>query len=294
MSNESYPLPLFLQGNNVLVPIRLDLSFKGARLIDSFCYNIVSPCQSLEELTSILCNDYNLPTGFFNLIYLQLKEQILAYKLLLKTIYYFPYIVKNYLEKLNEIQIISIGFRFNSIDYSDKIEWHPLKDSLSPEEYATLTCSDLGLPSEIIPTLSYKIREGLFRWLLNLFLYSNSINNMNLKLEFHNNNSTSTKVVINNSINSYDMLSSLWKRAKPNSYEEILFTPQPFLPNNKYSNSFLYEKILNITDEKKDKDINNNNNDDEEGVFAKLYSFLNSTNPQAIEDGITVEIKPIN
>ena len=46
------------------------------------------------------------------------------------------------------------------------ISWSLVGSSTSPESFAHTTCTDLGLPSEFEPLISYKIREAMYRYLL--------------------------------------------------------------------------------------------------------------------------------
>lgn len=233
-------IPAFIRGNtNILVPIKIDFTCKGARIVDTFCWDLYQPAMSPEEFSGRTCLDLNLPLEFQQRIALQLIEQLEAYQLLVECIkLYAPRAISHWVKKIHQKQIITIGIRHGSIDFSDKIEWDPMDDKLTPEEFATITASDLGLPHEIEPAIAHKIREALFRWMYNILLNPNlSPTETNLQPEFKVNE---TKAVYIQPGAVIDMTNNLWKRAKPNTIEEYAAVPQPQLPTEKDTNSGIW------------------------------------------------------
>jgi hypothetical protein len=232
-------IPAIIRGENVLVPIKVDLTYRGARLVDTFCWNLYHPAMLPEEFVAILCRDLNLPLGFHSRVSLQIIEQIQAYQILVESIkLYAPIAIPNWSKKINQLQPITIGIRHGSIDFSDKVEWNPMDDSLSPEEFAATTTADLGLPAEIEPAIAHKIRESLFRWLYTMVQNPNlSPSETNLIAEFKVHEAKINFVPPNQVV---DMVTNLWKRAKPNTLEEIAAVPQPQLPIDKDTNSLIW------------------------------------------------------
>lgn len=232
-------IPAIIRGENILVPIKVDLTYKGARLVDTFCWNLYHPAMLPEEFVAILCRDLNLPIGFHSRVSLQIIEQIEAYQILVQSIKsYAPTAIPLWDKKISQLQPITIGIRHGSIDFSDKVEWNPMDDALTPEEFAATTTADLGLPPEIEPAIAHKIRESLFRWLYNMVQNPNMTpSETNLVAEFKVNEAKVNFVAPNQVV---DMVTNLWKRAKPNTLEEIAAVPQPQLPVDKDSNAFIW------------------------------------------------------
>lgn len=241
-------LPAILSTSNILVPLKIDITFKGARLVDTFCWNLYHPALLPEEFAARTCSDLNLPLSFHQRITLQIQEQLQAYRILIDCILNYAVCIPNWNNKIKQSQIITIGIRHGTLDFSDSVEWNPLNADLTPEEFARLTCSDLGLPSELEPAISHKIRETLFRWLLNI-IQNPHATETNMTPEFK---VTDTKVSLVSSIQAVEMVTNLWKRAKPNSIDEIAAVPQPLLPSDKDSNGSTWVQGNNSKPTKKE------------------------------------------
>jgi hypothetical protein len=236
-------MPAIIRGKEILVPIKVDLTYKGARLVDTFCWNLYHPVMLPEEFVARTCTDLNLPIGFHSRVTLQIVEQIQAYQILVESIrMYAPNSIPNWKSKVCQIQPITIGIRHGSIDFSDKVDWNPMDDCLSPEDFAATTTADLGLPPEIEPAIAHKIREALFRWLYNIVQNPMlSPAETNLLPEFKV-NETKVNFVSPNQV--VDMVTSLWKRAKPSSLEEVAAAPQPQLPIDKETNASIWNHTV--------------------------------------------------
>ena len=231
-------LPYILLEDHILVPIKLDITYCGARLVDSFSWNISNDCyMSINEFSLHTCIDLNLPLGFESKISAQIKEQVDGYKRIIYIISnYAPIVVKGWIDKIHEIQVITLGLRHNSLDYTDKVYWNAMSSYLTPEIYACRTCKELGLPLEMRPAISFKIREALFRWLITLLEYPD---NMDIRImeEFK---VSETKITMGHHPHTVEMMSNLWKRAKPSAIEDQSSIPQPLLSSDKNSNASVW------------------------------------------------------
>jgi hypothetical protein len=235
-------IPYFIL-HDVLVPLKIDVTYKGARYVDTFCWDLYHPAMLPEEFAARTCHDLNFPVGFHSKISLQIIEQLQSYAVLLDSVRLFAKCIPNWNFKIKQIQIITIGIRHGPLDYSDKVEWDPINTTITPEYFARITCKDLGLPSEIEPAISHKIREALFRWLLNIVQNPNATDT-NIQMEFKVPETRVSLVPPNQAV---DMVTNLWKRAKPNSMEEIAAVPQPHLPLEKESNAGIWlQPIVNV------------------------------------------------
>ena len=231
-------LPYILLEDHILVPIKLDITYCGARLVDSFSWNISNDSyMSINEFSLHTCIDLNLPLGFESKISAQIKEQVDGYKRIIYIISnYAPIVVKGWIDKIHEIQVITLGLRHNSLDYTDKVYWNAMSSYLTPEIYASRTCKELGLPLEMRPAISFKIREALFRWLITLIEYPD---NMDIRImeEFK---VSETKITMGHHPHTVEMMSNLWKRAKPSAIEDQSSIPQPLLSSDKNSNASVW------------------------------------------------------
>lgn len=228
--------PAFLKGN-VLVPLKIDITYNGARLVDTFSWNLYNSCLTVEEFALMTCIDLNLSSGFQEKIKQQVQEQINAFSDivdLIKT--HAASIVNNWSTKIREHQVITMGIRHNTLDYTDKISWDPMSSAITPEQFAYITCKDLGLPTDLRPAISNKIRETLFRWVISLIENPESTETA-VNAEFK---VTDTKVSLAQSYQAVEMATSLWKRAKPSTMEESAAVPQPLLPVDKISNASVW------------------------------------------------------
>ena len=68
--SESINLPAILREENILIPIKIDITTNGARIVDSFCWSIYNSYMSIDEFALHTCIDLNLPSAFQNKIML--------------------------------------------------------------------------------------------------------------------------------------------------------------------------------------------------------------------------------
>lgn len=245
MHAQNRNLPTFIRGPSVLVPLKIDLTYHGARLVDTFCWDIYCPSITPEEFVARTIADLNLPIGFHHRIAFQVIEQIKAYVQLIDFVRDNYHLIPQWDEKVRRPQPITLGIRHNSIDYSDKIEWDPMDQFLTPEYFARTTCADLGLAGEIEAAISHKIRESLFRWLIQLIQNPQAtLKESDLQSEFKVNESKISLVPPSQVV---DMITNLWKRAKPASLDDISSVPQPMLPSEKEGTTNLWVEQFEIS-----------------------------------------------
>lgn len=234
-------VPTFIRPPYILAPLKLDITYRGARLVDTLTWDLYNPVMLPEEFAAQMTADLNLPPGMHERITLQLREQIESYQEIIDCVYRYAHCIPNWERKISQMQTITIGIRHGTIDYSDKIEWDPMMENFTPEDFAAVTCADLGLPGEIEPAISHKIRETLFRWLLTI-LQNPLYEELALQKEFH---VPDSKISLVPGSHTVDMITNLWKRAKPNSIDESAAVPQPQLPVDKESNSEIWIGVKN-------------------------------------------------
>lgn len=229
-------IPGFLRGPNILVPIKLDITYRGARFVDTFCWNLYCPACLPEEFIARTCADMNLPAGFQQRMSQEMTDQLIAYQEIIDCVYRYGPSIPHWEQKISKLQPISIGIRHSTVDYSDKIDWDPLNTFFTPEEFAAVSCADLGLPAEIEPAIAHKIRESLFRWIVSI-LQNPDKKECQLQLEFK---IPDNKVLHVPTTQVTDMISNLWKRAKPNSLEENASVPPRPANTGKDTNAHIW------------------------------------------------------
>jgi hypothetical protein len=207
--------------------------------VDTLCWDLFHSCMSTEEFAELTCSEMNLPSGYEERISLQMIEQIEAFREIVDCVYKYRQLIPNWTAKVTQIQPITIGIRQGSVDYSDKVDWDPMNEDFTPEEFAAITCADLGLPQEVEPAIAHKLRESLFRWLIGI-LQNPTVDDVQLKAEF---STQETKLLLVHGSQTVDMISNLWKRAKPNSMDEIAAVPQPQLPDDRDSNASIWTNV---------------------------------------------------
>lgn len=247
MSSESVELPAFLREKSILVPMKLDITYNGARIVDSFCWNLYCPYLTPDEFAFTTCADLNLPYGFQVQIKQQISEQIASYMEIISTIKKYAKYIPQWSIKIRDLIPITLGIRHNTIDYSDKINWNPMCEYLTPEIFASTTCRDLGLPHDIRPAISHRIRESLFRWIIAILNDPDNKETYNTA-EFKISDSKIAHVSLAQTPQAVDMASSLWKRAKPGTVEETAVVPQPLLPTERDTNANIWIKRQDKTE----------------------------------------------
>jgi hypothetical protein len=105
---------------------------------------------------------------------------------------------------------------------------------LSPEEFARTTASDLGLPGDMEPVIAHKIRETLFRVLCSWIEDPASVPTKDTPL------ASEIKLFMASQYSSIEMITNLWKRAKPTTAEDIASVAQPTLPQHKYNKANIW------------------------------------------------------
>jgi len=161
-------LPCILYEEELLVPIKLDITYGGCRFQDSFCWKLYGSSITPITFAAQTCSDLCLDQSFQQRIALQLSEQLHAYRQLIVSLHAFASTHKldspQWQEKLKQqLLALDICIRCNTLEYSEILYWDPMNAEISPEAFARTTCADQGLPSTMEPVIAYKIRDAIFR-----------------------------------------------------------------------------------------------------------------------------------
>ncbi len=106
----------FLLDPELLVPIKIDITYKGARYVDSFCWKLYNSVLSVEDFASRTSADLSLPAGFQYKIALQMDEQIASYRDVLSIFYMDDKLNETWQRVVPGPMHMLVGIRFNSID----------------------------------------------------------------------------------------------------------------------------------------------------------------------------------
>lgn len=134
-----------------LVPIKIELDLEGFKLRDSFLWNLQERFFTPEKFAEIMCDDVDLSQKYVSVIALSIKNQL-----------------EDYLEsKVQTLQIedsvtIELELMVGRTLIRDKFEWD-LNGELTPEEFAHVTCSELGLQKDHVPLFAAALREQILR-----------------------------------------------------------------------------------------------------------------------------------
>jgi SNF5 / SMARCB1 / INI1 len=119
-----YPLPLegdstlgwLYSDRQLLIPLKVDITYSGCRLVDSFCWDCFSTLTPYEFAVKT-CHDMNLPEGFKWKFTIQIQEQIDAFMTLIVALQYRTTELDAKIKKAFSAPLqISIGIRYNTLD----------------------------------------------------------------------------------------------------------------------------------------------------------------------------------
>lgn len=157
-------LPAIFHDPEMLLPVKIDITLKGGRYVDTMCVNIKSTAFDIYELCWQTCSDLNLASGFLWRMYLQLREQIIAFRDIVGIFLSLNELPEPNFPDVSSLQAMTVAIRNNTTDYSDKFTWDMSTPGCAPEDFARITCSDLGLPPEMEAAISHRIRENVIRY----------------------------------------------------------------------------------------------------------------------------------
>uniref|UniRef100_A0A674EG38 SWI/SNF-related matrix-associated actin-dependent regulator of chromatin subfamily B member 1 n=2 Tax=Salmo trutta TaxID=8032 RepID=A0A674EG38_SALTR len=145
----------------VLVPIRLDMEIDGQKLRDAFTWNMNEKLMTPEMFAEILCDDLDLnPLAFVPAITSAIRQQIESYP------------TDSILdEQTDQRVIIKLNIHVGNISLVDQFEWDMSERENSPETFALMLCSELGLGGEFVTTIAYSIR-GQLSWHQRTYAFS--------------------------------------------------------------------------------------------------------------------------
>ena len=138
----------------IIIPIHFELEHNETTYSDFFTWNINDTTLTPEEFASVYCSDLNT-TGHDDMSFLHqhvvstIEEHIEEYE-------------KVAAVKLPDFHaIINLTCNLNDKFYEDNFQWNLSDSSLTPEMFAEIVVSDLGLTRDFLPLLSYSLYDSV-------------------------------------------------------------------------------------------------------------------------------------
>lgn len=161
--------------SDVLVPIKLSLENSNSthKLADFFMWNLTESLVTPSEFAEILCGDLELPSTMS----LQIAESII------QQIEEYSYASNLQLPNNNPCNvIIDLSVNLNKQLFQDRFEWDLNQKEITPEEFALIIVSDLGLSLEFKPAISHALHEIILRAKKEIIdgTFNNEIHNLHL------------------------------------------------------------------------------------------------------------------
>ena len=126
-------IPSILSEPQLLVPMRIDLTGAGVRVVDTFCWDLYSTVSNPDEFAARFVGDCGLPSSIQALISLQISEQIAAFREIVDCV---KYAIARGTPTPWEHSLVTIciNIRHQALEYSDKFQWDiSSKSAFSPE-----------------------------------------------------------------------------------------------------------------------------------------------------------------
>lgn len=154
--NESEADLAKIQHADVLIPIKLNIEYNGgtSKLVDFFMWNIGESLVSPERFASLLCGELELP----QLVHLEIVDSIN------KQIEDHNFVNGLQLPSNSEFHaIVDLSVNLDKKLYADKFEWDLKQSEITPEDFAEIVVSDMGLSLEFKPAIAHSLHEMILR-----------------------------------------------------------------------------------------------------------------------------------
>jgi chromatin structure-remodeling complex subunit SFH1 len=135
----------------VLIPIRLDLDLPNGRLHDTFLWNLHETLITPDAFAQTMGMDLDLPPQVVATIAASIRDQLAEYA---------PVAQISIPESSGEMRTVCpLTVNLDDVVYTDRFEWDLANTLISPEHFAKVITSELGLRSEFAPSIAANIYE---------------------------------------------------------------------------------------------------------------------------------------
>lgn len=147
--------------SETLVPIRLETETNGVRVRDVFLWNLNEVLMSPEKFTEYTCVDLGLPPSMVQSLGSNVRAQIDEFRRFLQA--------RDFPVGADTRVIIKLDLFAGKVHLKDRFEWDldpclsPDCTKTTPEQFARILVSDLGLGGEFVTMVAHSIREQLNR-----------------------------------------------------------------------------------------------------------------------------------
>jgi len=133
----------------ILVPIRILIEQDGHKYRDDFTWNLNESLLTPEKFAEILCFDNKLPAAKF--------APIVAESIRTQLNEFIPHVPTTDAEELRIL--IKLDLTIGDICLIDQFEWDLNNPRNSPEQFAEIMATELGLSNEFKVRIAHTIRE---------------------------------------------------------------------------------------------------------------------------------------
>jgi len=133
-----------------LVPVRVDVTVDGQRLVESVLWGIEEGLMTPEQFAARLCTDMGMPNTFVEPVATAVRDQVKGF---VPPVFVVPG------GQMESVQVIQLDLRVGRVVLRDQFEWDVLNPCGSPEAFAAGLVADLGLSTDFVPHVANSIRE---------------------------------------------------------------------------------------------------------------------------------------
>jgi hypothetical protein len=152
------------EGEEDLVPIRLDLKIDGTQIDEFFTWNTAESSLTPADFAALLVADVGLPLASSGVIAASITSQLNARASARANERTDPALLDDEDDDDNPPdvrQVIKLNIRVGRVVLRDQFEWDLSQTDNCPESFAETLCADLGLGRELVPAVAHGIREQL-------------------------------------------------------------------------------------------------------------------------------------
>jgi hypothetical protein len=135
-----------------LIPIRIDVQWNDARVVDAFLWNQYEERLTPETFAPHLLRDLQQPMELANGVASAIREQIEQYS---------PFEHELFADRSELRLLFTLDVRIGNIQLQDTFEWDALSFESDPEQFSRMLCRELGLGTEFSTAIAHAIREQL-------------------------------------------------------------------------------------------------------------------------------------
>lgn len=143
-----------------LVPIRLNIDKFGIRVRETFTWNRNDQAVRPKAFAVQFCHDEELPNCMVSPITTAIEEQLNLYAPVAAAVASAQSSTTDS-SAASRVTKIELSLQVGSTTLTDSFFWDHAEKSITPESFANMLCSDMGLAGAYVPKIAHAIREQL-------------------------------------------------------------------------------------------------------------------------------------